>query len=133
MGFYVENVVKGRIAETIAEELLRELGFFVLKLGQEHTVSPLTQMQKLLDSGKFSKSKIIGQIHDSLVCSVHPDEQDEFDEVLRELATTTLRENFPWINVPMTLEKEMGEIDGDWTTIQEDETFIKKVSIKSSL
>jgi hypothetical protein len=35
MGRYTENMIKAVISETIVEEVLRDLGFFVLKLGHE--------------------------------------------------------------------------------------------------
>lgn len=50
MGRFTENMIKGAITETIVEELLRDLGFFVLKLGQEHTVSPLIQLTNFVAS-----------------------------------------------------------------------------------
>jgi len=52
---YTEGLIKGRIAETIVEELLRDLGFYVLKLGQENTVNPLVQMKNFITAcgGKF--------------------------------------------------------------------------------
>ena len=44
-----ENMIKGKIAEAIAEELFRGLGFYVIKSGQEHTVAPLTQLATLVN------------------------------------------------------------------------------------
>jgi hypothetical protein len=55
MGKFTENMIKKAISETIVEELLRDLGFFVLKLGQENTLNPLVQMKDFVTScdGKF--------------------------------------------------------------------------------
>jgi hypothetical protein len=50
-----ELYIKGVIVEKIVEELLRDLGFFVMKLGQENTLNPLVQMKNFITScgGKF--------------------------------------------------------------------------------
>ncbi|MBW2991172.1 hypothetical protein KY348_05725 [Candidatus Woesearchaeota archaeon] len=55
MGKLTQQMIKKAISETIIEELFRDLGFFVLKLGQENTVNPLTQLQSFITScgGKF--------------------------------------------------------------------------------
>ena len=39
------HLISGRICEVIAEEMFRELGFYVVKLGQEHIVSPVVQLK----------------------------------------------------------------------------------------
>lgn len=56
MGKNPESMLKGAMALCIAEEIFRDLGFFVLKLGQENTVSPMTQLQEFITAcgGKFS-------------------------------------------------------------------------------
>ena len=45
----IENTIKGRIAECVAEELFKELNFFVIKFGQEHQVEPITQLQGFIE------------------------------------------------------------------------------------
>ncbi len=42
------NKIKGVISETIVEELLRDLGFYVLKMGQEHTINPIIHLKKFI-------------------------------------------------------------------------------------
>lgn len=41
---WVEGVIKGRIAETIVEELFRSLGFQVYKYGMEHSIPGITEL-----------------------------------------------------------------------------------------
>jgi len=55
MGDNTEGMIKKAISETIVEELFRDLGFFVLKLGQENTINPITQLEKFIKTcdGKF--------------------------------------------------------------------------------
>jgi hypothetical protein len=45
----IENTIKGRIAECVAEELFKELDFFVIKFGLEHQVEPITQLQGFIE------------------------------------------------------------------------------------
>lgn len=51
----ISNTIKGRIAECIAEELFKELEFFVIKYGQEHQVEPITQLERFINihNGNF--------------------------------------------------------------------------------
>lgn len=48
MGSNPENMIKKAISETIAEEIFRDLGFYVLKFGQENTINPLIQLEKFV-------------------------------------------------------------------------------------
>ena len=56
---FIESKIKGTIAETIIEELFQKLGFYVMKLGKEYTINPLTQLQKFIKNcnGKFRLDK----------------------------------------------------------------------------
>lgn len=59
MGYNTESMIKSAICETITEELFRELGFYVLKLGQENILNPITQLQHFIYrcNGKFQLVK----------------------------------------------------------------------------
>lgn len=61
MESFGDRKIKGVIAETIFELLFRDLGFFVMRLGQEHTVNPLTQLEKFVIScgGSFNLKRRI--------------------------------------------------------------------------
>ena len=69
------KIIKGRIGETIAEEMLRELGFFVMKLGKEHTANPLDQLKNFVEScgGKFKLEKLGMEIREISHINVLPD------------------------------------------------------------
>jgi hypothetical protein len=54
---YIEGYIRGRIAETIAEWMFRDFGFYVIKFGQEHEVSPLTQLKEFLTQFKVDFPK----------------------------------------------------------------------------
>ena len=65
------------------------------------------------------KSRLRGQIHDSIVGSVHPDEKDHVFSTIKEVMEVKLLEHFPWINVPMVAEFEMSPINGSWDDLAE--------------
>ena len=59
-------------------------------------------------------SKIIGQIHDSIVIDLFPPERDEILEAVRKIGTKDIRERFSWIIVPLQIDAEITPIDGSW-------------------
>ena len=75
----------------------------------------LIQLQKWLTKNKF-KSKIVGQIHDSIVLDVV---ESELQDVLNRayyLMSKKLLQHWEWIIVPMETETEITPIDSSWNT-----------------
>lgn len=73
----------------------------------------LIQLNKWLKE-KNKLSKIIGQIHDSIVMIIHP---SELNTVLRrayKIMEHELISHWPWIIVPMKVETEASPVDGSW-------------------
>jgi len=70
-----ENIIKGRIGEAIAEEMFKEMGFFVMKLGKEHTANPLDQIRSFVHKcgGKFELEKLGMEIREITHINVLPD------------------------------------------------------------
>ena len=64
------------------------------------------------------RSGIIGQIHDSIVADVHPDDEPVFDNLVLDYGTRKVREAWPWIVVPLTIEKDRSAIDGNWAEME---------------
>lgn len=60
------------------------------------------------------KSRIIGQIHDSMVFDVHPSELTHVVETVRWVTEVALLEAWDWIIVPMTIEAEVCGVDESW-------------------
>jgi len=75
----------------------------------------LIRVSKELKKRKIKRSKIIGQIHDALVMDVHPEEEDEIDSIVFEYGTKKIREYWDWIMVPLKIEKERSEVNGNWS------------------
>jgi len=62
------------------------------------------------------KSKIIGQIHDSIVMSIEPGEENLIIKALAHLLRCVERE-WDWLKVPLEMEIEIGEVDRPWNEI----------------
>jgi len=59
MGLNPDTMIKKAIAETITEEMFRDLGFFILRFGHEHTLNPIVQLENFIEAtgGKFELTK----------------------------------------------------------------------------
>lgn len=68
---------------------------------------------------KKLKSKLIGQIHDSMLPSVEPDEENYIDKMIWYYGTQQIRDIFKWIIVPIKIEKSSGDIDRPWSEVKE--------------
>ncbi len=60
------------------------------------------------------KSKIIGQIHDSLVLDVHPSELRVVSQKLNYYMTEVVPKRFSWIMVPLKAEMDVAPVDQPW-------------------
>lgn len=60
------------------------------------------------------RSKLITEIHDSLIASVHIDELDDYIAEARYVMTRWIREVWDWIIVPLTVKVEVAPLGGSW-------------------
>ena len=60
------------------------------------------------------QSRVMGQIHDSLLCRVHKDEVGETLQIITSIMEDRIRENCDWMVVPMIVEIESSELGGSW-------------------
>ena len=65
------------------------------------------------------KSKMIGQIHDSMLPSIEPDEENHIDKMIWYYGTQEIREKWKWIIVPIEIEKSGADIDRPWSEMNE--------------
>jgi hypothetical protein len=65
------------------------------------------------------KSRFIGQVHDSCIIDLVPEEQDEIFEVFDYHVQHTIPETFKWANVPFRIDKEVSPIDGTFAQLEE--------------
>ena len=78
------------------------------------------QLQKWLKDNNM-KTKIIGQIHDSIILDVVPSELAELKPIIRQITCVDSREHFSWINVPLNIDADITEIDGNWAKLKKEE------------
>lgn len=78
----------------------------------------LIQLNNWLIKNKM-KSLIIGQIHDSMVLDVVPEERDAIIEFVQYTIRNTLPGKFKWIELPMTIEGELAGVDEPWLNKKE--------------
>ena len=81
----------------------------------------LIALHKWLKTRRFN-TKIIGQIHDSIVLMVHPDELNRVMRKAYRIMETEIREAWPWITVPLEVETEASPVNGSW--------YLKKEIVK---
>ncbi len=75
------------------------------------------QVNKLICE-KRMKSRLIGQVHDSLVLDIVPSEKDDLLEFIRDIAENQLLKSWKWIIIPLTVEAEISPVDGSWADIE---------------
>lgn len=68
---------------------------------------------------KGFKSRLIGQIHDAMVIDVDPSELTKVSKLVKRITTVELAKNWKWINVPLSVEADLGDVDGSWATLKE--------------
>ena len=74
-----------------------------------------------LDRQIFSKgmnTRLIGQIHDAIVLDMDPAEKEEVFGMLRKVMCEDLPKAWTWINVPLDIEADIGDVDASWADIK---------------
>lgn len=71
------------------------------------------QIQKWIKAN-CKHTKIIGQIHDSIVIDVHPSDLNALLEQAQQIMTVDIVKHWPWIIVPLEIEAEATPVDGSW-------------------
>ncbi len=64
------------------------------------------------------QSKIIGQIHDSIIIDIDPDEESIVDKIIWKWGTQEIRKSWEWIIVPLQIEKSISDIDSNWSEMK---------------
>lgn len=73
----------------------------------------MIKLQKWLAKNKL-KSRIIAEIHDSLLMYFHNKEVDYVLEKAHQIMTQDIRKHWKWIIVPMSIEAEIAPKGGSW-------------------
>lgn len=64
-------------------------------------------------------SRIVGQIHDAIVIDVNPNELETVRKLVKKILTKDLQEEWKWINVPLSVEADLGGVDESWADLKE--------------
>jgi DNA polymerase-1 len=73
----------------------------------------LIELHKWLKRNKM-KSRIVGQVHDSINGDVHPSERDDYIAKVMELVSEGLPSHWDWICVPLEAECEVVPLGKSW-------------------
>lgn len=73
----------------------------------------LIQVNKELKAAGLS-TLIVGQIHDSIVLDVVPEELEQVLAIVRRVMCVEIRKAWPWIIVPLDVDVEITDIDASW-------------------
>lgn len=73
----------------------------------------LIRINKILRKRKM-KSRVAGQIHDSIIGDVRVEELDEYLAIIHQVTTIDIREYWDWIIVPLSVEVELAPPTGTW-------------------
>ena len=77
------------------------------------------ETDRLIEKQKLD-SKLTGQIHDSMLIDLLPDEYDYLSPHIRHITTHKLVEHWPWIIVPMDVEEALSPVNQSWAVSEED-------------
>ena len=64
------------------------------------------------------RSRIIGQIHDSIILDLDPSEADIIHKLVKQILDK-LRSEWQWVTVQLTMDYEQTPVDGDWSQLEE--------------
>jgi len=76
----------------------------------------LIEIDKIL---QLMKSKIVGQIHDSIVIDVNPFEFTYVCNLVKNVTTQLLPKTWDWIIVPLKIDIKACEVDESWAELKE--------------
>lgn len=65
------------------------------------------------------KSDVLGEIHDSMLLSVVPDESDDLGYLGSKALTHVMEKWGDWLIVPLTVERQKAPIDAPWTELRD--------------
>jgi DNA polymerase-1 len=73
----------------------------------------MTKLHQWLKANEM-ESKIVGQIHDSILFNLHPDELGTVLKRARQIMCVDVRKHWPWIITPLVVETELAPAGASW-------------------
>ena len=74
------------------------------------------EIDKIMQEEKW-RTRLIGQIHDSIILDVHPKELDYVKEVVQYVTCEALAKAWDWIIVPLVVEMSEYGVDSSWASV----------------
>jgi DNA polymerase I-like protein with 3'-5' exonuclease and polymerase domains len=71
------------------------------------------RVNKLLRKYRM-RSRIAGQIHDSLIGDVRTEELKDYLDLVKQVMTEDIKKAYPWLIVPLDIENEICPENGSW-------------------
>jgi DNA polymerase-1 len=113
---FIENKLGFRFVSYMGE---REVSNYPIQSAAFHCLlTSIILINNIAKEEKW-KSKIVSQIHDSVIGDIHPSEADHIFQTCKYIMSEKLREIYPWISVPLPVEIECTDIDQPWSTKKE--------------
>ncbi len=75
------------------------------------------QLDQIIQKEKL-KTRLIGQVHDSIVIDLYPSELDKIALEVQSVLTRDLPRHWTWINVPLEVEADLGAVDKSWADLK---------------
>lgn len=108
---YVENFFgfrfTGYMSNRVVSNYPIQSSAFIILLKSLIILNNIIKKEKL-------KTKIICQVHDSLIFDLHPEEEEYMIKTCNYIMSTKVRELYDWITVPIPIEIEATNINEPW-------------------
>lgn len=88
----------------------------------------LIHIQEYIKTAGYT-SRIIGQIHDSIIFDIVPDELVAIHCMVQQIMCDEIRKEWEWIIVPLQIETMISEVDGNWFEMKKYENQEKNVQL----
>jgi len=73
----------------------------------------LIELQKRIEEKQW-ETLLVGQVHDSAVGDIVPEEMEDFFREAHQISSVDIREEWDWICVPLGIETELAPVGGSW-------------------
>jgi uracil-DNA glycosylase family 4 len=113
---YIESKLGFRFVTSMNE---REVSNYLIQSTAFHCLLTSLIILNNISKQEKWKSKIIGQIHDSLIYDLYPEEEDHIFKTCSRVMSEEIRERYPWITVPIPVEIEVSPQNSSWWSKKE--------------
>jgi uracil-DNA glycosylase family 4 len=77
----------------------------------------MNQISNIIEKKKM-ESRILLEIHDSIIPDIDPAEEAYLDYQMWLYGTQKIREYWPWLIVPLFIEKKISKVNGNWAEME---------------